>query len=232
MTANASDLPSPACVTVGLAAAGGAATTTAAGSPSASTSLIRGGMVYDGTGAPGVRADVGIRGDRIATIGDLGAATAHSGRQRRPASRSRPASSTCCRGRPSRSSSTADRSATSGRASRRRSSARARRWARSPTEMKTRWKSEQGDIKFDYAWTTLAGYLQFLEKTGVTPNVASFIGAGTIREHVVGLDEPQADAGRARSHARARAPGNGSRRARHRVVAHLRARLRSRRRRS
>ena len=54
-------------------------------------------------------------------------------------------------------------------------------------EMKTRWKSEQGDIKFDYEWTTLSGYLRYLERRGVTPNVASFIGAGTIREHVVGL---------------------------------------------
>ena len=38
--------------------------------------LIRGGTVIDGTGAPRVRADVGVMGDRIATIGALPEATA------------------------------------------------------------------------------------------------------------------------------------------------------------
>ena len=38
--------------------------------------LIRGGTIYDGTGTAGRRADVGIRGDRIAAIGDLAGATA------------------------------------------------------------------------------------------------------------------------------------------------------------
>ncbi|MEO8456944.1 MAG: D-aminoacylase [Chloroflexota bacterium] len=38
--------------------------------------LIHGGTVYDGTAAPGVRADVGIRGERIAAVGQLGQAEA------------------------------------------------------------------------------------------------------------------------------------------------------------
>ena len=33
--------------------------------------VIRGGTVYDGTGAPGTRADVGVRGDRVATVGEV-----------------------------------------------------------------------------------------------------------------------------------------------------------------
>src|SRR4051794_32891036 len=38
--------------------------------------IIKGGMVYDGTGEPPRRADVGIKGDRIAAIGNLSRATA------------------------------------------------------------------------------------------------------------------------------------------------------------
>lgn len=34
--------------------------------------LIRGGTIYDGTGSPAYAADVGIRGDRIHSLGDLG----------------------------------------------------------------------------------------------------------------------------------------------------------------
>jgi N-acyl-D-amino-acid deacylase len=40
--------------------------------------LIRGGLLLDGTGSPGRRADVGIRGDRVSAIGRLGSATAHT----------------------------------------------------------------------------------------------------------------------------------------------------------
>jgi N-acyl-D-amino-acid deacylase len=55
--------------------------------------------------------------------------------------------------------------------------------------MKRRMREEQGDIRFEITWTTLAEYLQFLENKGISTNVASFIGAATLREHVVGLDD-------------------------------------------
>ncbi|HET9367401.1 MAG TPA: amidohydrolase family protein, partial [Candidatus Udaeobacter sp.] len=47
------------------------------------------------------------------------------------------------------------------------------------------------DIKYDIKWNTLAEYLQYLEKRGVSCNVASFIGATTIREYVIGFEDKQ-----------------------------------------
>jgi len=53
-------------------------------------------------------------------------------------------------------------------------------------EMKRLALQRQGDIKYPIGWTTLDEYLRFLEKKGVSVNVASFIGAATARIHVVG----------------------------------------------
>jgi N-acyl-D-amino-acid deacylase len=50
-------------------------------------------------------------------------------------------------------------------------------------------KQRQGDIKYDITWTTLGGYLAGLEKRGISPNVASFVGAGTVRTHVLGEND-------------------------------------------
>ncbi len=47
----------------------------------------------------------------------------------------------------------------------------------------------QGDIHYDITWKTLGEYLDFLVKKGVSPNVASFVGATTVRENVVGFDD-------------------------------------------
>jgi N-acyl-D-amino-acid deacylase len=55
--------------------------------------------------------------------------------------------------------------------------------------MKKRIKDEQKDIKYDIEWTTLSEYLTYLEKRGVSQNVASFVGATTIREYVIGLED-------------------------------------------
>jgi N-acyl-D-amino-acid deacylase len=52
--------------------------------------------------------------------------------------------------------------------------------------MKANEKERQGDIKYPIRWTTLGEYLEFLEKKGVSPNVASFIGATTVRIHELG----------------------------------------------
>ncbi|HSQ98632.1 MAG TPA: D-aminoacylase [Sphingomicrobium sp.] len=44
----------------------------------------------------------------------------------------------------------------------------------------------QGDIKYPIRWTTLGQYLEYLQRKGVTPNVASFVGASTVRVHELG----------------------------------------------
>jgi N-acyl-D-amino-acid deacylase len=48
---------------------------------------------------------------------------------------------------------------------------------------------DQKDIKYEIKWKTLAEYLRYLEARGVSCNVASFIGATTIRENVIGFED-------------------------------------------
>ena len=55
-------------------------------------------------------------------------------------------------------------------------------------KMKDQMQKGQTDIKYNVEWNTLGGYLNFLEKKGISCNVASFVGATTIREYVVGED--------------------------------------------
>lgn len=52
--------------------------------------------------------------------------------------------------------------------------------------MRKQWLEMQGDIRYDIPWTTLGQYLAHLERRGLSPNVASFVGAPTVREHVLG----------------------------------------------
>jgi N-acyl-D-aspartate/D-glutamate deacylase len=57
--------------------------------------------------------------------------------------------------------------------------------------MKKQMVEQQGDLKFDVTWTTLGEYLDHLAARGIAPNVASFVGATTVRVHEVGFaDRP------------------------------------------
>jgi N-acyl-D-amino-acid deacylase len=47
-------------------------------------------------------------------------------------------------------------------------------------------ESRQGDIRYKIEWTSLGGYLSHMEKRGVSPNIASFVGATTVRVHELG----------------------------------------------
>ena len=56
-------------------------------------------------------------------------------------------------------------------------------------DMKKNQEETQGDIKFDVGWTTLEEGLQFLVDKGISPNIASFVGATTLRIHQVGYED-------------------------------------------
>ena len=61
--------------------------------------------------------------------------------------------------------------------------------------MKKEMGEQQGDIKFDVKWTTLGEYLDYLVQRGVSCNVASFVGATTVRIHEIGYaDRPPTSA--------------------------------------
>jgi N-acyl-D-amino-acid deacylase len=70
------------------------------------------------------------------------------------------------------------------------------------SEMKRLAREAQGDIKYDITWTTLNEYLEHLTRRGISPNVASFIGATTVRVHELGYaDRPPTPAELARMQA-------------------------------
>jgi N-acyl-D-amino-acid deacylase len=58
-------------------------------------------------------------------------------------------------------------------------------------KMKDLAVEREQDIKFPVTWTTLGEYLDVLERRGISPNVASFVGAPTVRTYVLGEDDVQ-----------------------------------------
>jgi len=58
-------------------------------------------------------------------------------------------------------------------------------------KMKQLMVQRQGDIKFPVTWTTLGEYLETLEHRGISPNVASFVGAPDVRTYVLGEGDVQ-----------------------------------------
>ncbi len=49
--------------------------------------------------------------------------------------------------------------------------------------------ARQGDLKYDVPWSTFGEYMEHLEALGVSPNVASFVGATTVRVHEIGYED-------------------------------------------
>src|SRR6185503_14835874 len=152
--------------------------------------IIRGGTVYDGSGRDPVKADVGIKGDRIAKVGDLSKATATTiidakGMAVAPGFINMLSWSTESLIVDPRSLGELKQGVTT------QIMGEGESMGPLNDRMKAWMKSEQGDIRYDITWTSLADYLSFLERKGVSQNVASFIGATTVRRYVIG-DEDKA----------------------------------------
>ncbi len=150
--------------------------------------VIRGGTVYDGTGTAGRRADVGLRGDRIAVVGDLTGAAATtivdaSGLAVAPGFVNMLSWSTESLLVDGMSQGEIRQGVTT--------QIMGEGGSMGPLteEMKKRAYEEMGNIKYEITWTTLAEYLQELQRRGVSQNVASFLGATTVREYVIGLED-------------------------------------------
>ncbi|HEY8185602.1 MAG TPA: D-aminoacylase [Pyrinomonadaceae bacterium] len=149
--------------------------------------IIRNGTVYDGTGHPPVKADVGIKSDRIVAVGNLSRGIAPTivdakGLAVAPGFINMLSHSESSLIRDPRSLSEIKQGVTTqifGEHS----------MGPLNEQMKQRLRETQGDVKYDIEWTTLAEYLRYLEKRGISQNVASFIGAATIREYVIGLED-------------------------------------------
>jgi N-acyl-D-amino-acid deacylase len=150
--------------------------------------IIRGGTVYDGTGAEPRQADVAIRGDRIAGVGDFKSAKAKTvvdakGLAVAPGFINMLSWSTESLIQDGRSQSEIRQGVTT--------EIMGEGESMGPVNDRVRehMLRAQSDIKYDIKWNTLAEYLQYLEKRGISCNVASFIGATTIREYVVGFED-------------------------------------------
>jgi len=150
--------------------------------------LIQGGIVYDGAGGPGRRADVGLRGDTVVAVGDLSSARGNvivdaSGLAVTPGFINMLSWSTETLIADGRSQGEIRQGVTT--------EIFGEGVSMGPVSdrIRERMLADQADIRFDIPWTSLAGYLAYLEARGVAPNVASFLGATTVREYVLGLED-------------------------------------------
>ena len=150
--------------------------------------IIKGGTVYDGADSDPKNVDVAIRGDRIAGIGDFKTAKAKTvidatGLAVAPGFINMLSWSNESLIQDGRSQSEIRQGVTT--------EIMGEGESMGPVNDRVRehMLREQGDIKYDIKWNTLADYLRYLESRGVSCNVASFIGATTIRENVIGFED-------------------------------------------
>ncbi|MES3024340.1 MAG: D-aminoacylase [Pseudomonadota bacterium] len=154
--------------------------------------VIRNGMIYDGSGKPPYRGEVAIRGERIAYVGkprnSRGARTIDAkGHEVSPGfinMLAHPEETLLVDGRALSDLKQGVTLEVMGE------------FSMGPlnADMTRRQLAAQGDIKYPITWSTLDGYLSTLEKRGIAPNVASYVGAGTVRSYVLGYGNTQPDA--------------------------------------
>ncbi len=150
--------------------------------------VIRGGTIYDGGGAAPYVADLGITGDTIAAIGSLEDARGRveidaSGMAVAPGFINMLSWATESLIEDGRSQSDIRQGVTL--------EVFGEGWSMGPLNERMRQEAleQQGDIRYDIEWTTLGEYLDYLVGRGVSTNVASFVGATTVRIHVLGYED-------------------------------------------
>ncbi|HMZ21972.1 MAG TPA: amidohydrolase family protein, partial [Blastocatellia bacterium] len=145
--------------------------------------LIKNGTVYDGTGGKPRRADVLIRGDKIVAVGDFKNAKAKTVVDA--------AGLAVAPGFVNMLSHSYNSILTDGRSLgelRQGVTTQIFGEGSSMGPLTEEMKQRRGIT----GWTTLAEYLSFAEKKGISQNIASYIGATTIREYVIGLEDKKA----------------------------------------
>ncbi len=150
--------------------------------------ILRGGTVYDGQGGPGREVDVAIVGDRIAAIGNLADAKAKrvidvSGQAVAPGFINMLSWATVSLLADGHSQADIRQGVTL--------EVFGEGFSMGPLNprMKQDMLERQGDIQYAVPWTTLAEYLTHLQTRGVSCNVASFLGATTVRINVLGYQD-------------------------------------------
>jgi N-acyl-D-amino-acid deacylase len=156
--------------------------------PPAFDVVFTGGRVVDGTGAPWFRADVGIRGDRIAAIGELSRAPA---KRRVDASRLVVAPGFIDMLGQSEYNVLVDNRAASKITQGITTEITGEGQSIAP--MNARMIEDMKDVSAHYGvtpdWTTLAGYWKTFERARPAINLGTFVGAGGVRDLVIGKDE-------------------------------------------
>lgn len=147
--------------------------------------VLRNGVIYDGSGGPAVTGDIAIAGDTIAAVGDIGDAAGVveidvTGLAVAPGFINMLSWATESLIEDGQSQGDIRQGVTL--------EVFGEGWSMGPLtdSMKAEQVRRQGDIKFDIEWTTLGEYLEHLQQRSIAANVASFVGATTVRIHEVG----------------------------------------------
>ena len=150
--------------------------------------ILRGGNIYDGSGGAPFIGDIAIDGDKIVALGDIGDATASveinvQGLAVAPGFVNMMSWANESLIEDGRSQSDIRQGVTL------EIMGEGESMGPLNNAMKSEMTSLQSDIRYDIEWTTLAEYLEYLERRGISPNVASFIGTATPRQYVIGHED-------------------------------------------